>query len=114
VTDRTPQVISRWTDLPEAAGILADIAVNPPKSRTAPCEGLTLYYKRVFVGRRVQRLNSICRAEGVRLLRECDAAGDHAAFVAHCELDPQTVIADIIASAERFRALGAQKRKDAA
>jgi hypothetical protein len=91
-----PERAMLWTRLPAAAALLASCASDPPRSKVAPYEGLTRYHKRLFVGRRVRRLARIHRAEAERILALCDAAGDHAAFSAHCALDVQTAIADAV------------------
>jgi hypothetical protein len=103
MTSPRPSRDDIWTRHPRAAAILADMASNPPKQRTAPYEGLTLSHKRLFVGGRVQELSAIHRAESERILAECDATGDHAPFTAHCALTVQSAIADIIKTTEHFR-----------
>lgn len=99
-----------WRSIHEAAAILATFATILPESRVGPYEGLTCHHRRFYFGARVRKLTAIHRAEATRLLAECDASGDRAAFIAHCDLDVQSAIRDIIKSAESFRALGQKAR----
>lgn len=71
-----------WTDLPEAAALLADLVANPPRQRyvrgiLGPNDGAV-----IFDDERYRRLTAIYMAEQIRVLAECDEAKDHTAFYA--------------------------------
>lgn len=85
-----------WTDLPEAAAILADCAARPPATRMVKVEDLTIYHAARYVGARVRRLGAIHRAEADRLFALCERARDYAAFEAHIRLGVQQAIADAL------------------
>jgi hypothetical protein len=99
-----------WTELPEAALLLSDCAANPPATRMVKVTDLTTYHARRYTGARVRKLRAIHRAESARLLAEADAAGNYAAFDAHCRLTVQQAIADALFHAAIARSAACDAR----
>lgn len=99
-----------WTELPEAAALLADCAARPPATRMVKVTDLTTYHARLYVGARVRRLRAIHRAEAERIFAACEAARIYAAFDAHCRLTVQDAIADALLRAALARSAACDAR----
>ena len=99
-----------WTDLPEAAAILADCAAHRPATRMVEVTDLTTYHTLDYVGARVRRLRAIHRAEADRLFAACEAARDYDAFEAHCRLGVQQAITDALFHAALARSAACDQR----
>ena len=99
-----------WTELPEAAALLAACAADPPATRMVKVTDLTTYHDRRYVGTRVRRLNRIHRAEADRLFAEAEASGDYRAFDAHCRRNVQHAIADALLHAALARSAACDAR----
>ena len=109
-----PRRAHGWTALPEAAALLADCAAHPPRTRMVKVVDLTTFYRRDHVGGRVRRLYAIHRAEGARLFAAAQAAGDYAAFAAHCRRTVQQAISDAVFHAALARSADCDARALAA
>jgi hypothetical protein len=103
-----------WTDLPEAAAILADCAANPPATHMVEVTDLTTFHAPYYAGARVRRLRAIHRVVADRLFAACEAARDYDAFEAHCRLGVQQAIADALFHAALARSAACDRRALAA
>jgi hypothetical protein len=99
-----------WTDLPEAAALLADCAARPPGTRMVKVTDLTIRHDRRYVGARIRALDAIHRAEAGRLFAAAEATGNYAAFDAHCRRTVQQEIADRLLRAALNRSAACDKR----
>jgi len=99
-----------WTDLPEAAALLANCAARPPGTRMVKVTDLTIRHDRRYVGARIRALDAIHRAEAGRLFAAAEATGNYAPFDAHCRRTVQQVLADRLLHAALDRSAGCDKR----
>jgi hypothetical protein len=91
-----------WTNLPEAAALLASCAANPPAKR--PCRYRFGDHDIRYAGARVRRLRRLWQDELARLLALADTGRiDRATFRANAELTEQAAIAAAIAARSWLR-----------
>lgn len=87
-----------WTQLPQAAKLLADCAENPPATRYVkgvfgPNDGTLVYSGS---DDRVKQLRAIWKAERSRLFAEAEVSGDYAAWKACCSLTVQDAVEGVV------------------
>jgi hypothetical protein len=109
-TRAAPPVRRDWTELPEAAALLAGCAADPPASRMVQVADLTTYHARRDFGPRVRKLRAIHRAEAARLFAAAEAARDYRAFEAHLRRSVQDAIADALLHAALARSAACDGR----
>lgn len=94
-----------WTQIPDAAALLADCAANPPAldHRTGTFERPAQMFK---TDKRVKALNAIHRREADRIFAACEATRNYDPYSAHAAFGVQTAIETAIVLAQHNARIG--------